>query len=109
MRSTASTGTSPSNGQPNAQATAPRSGVLPRAMPASSSTSASAVAIGALRLAWLCVSLAETKHTISSTPAASARSAPRALGASAAMRIGAAAHAHQHLVRIGELRHARGL
>ncbi len=41
--------------------------------------------IGALRLAWLCVSLAETKHTISSTPAPSARSAPRALGASAAM------------------------
>ena len=41
--------------------------------------------IDALRFARLCVSLADTKHTASSTPAPSARSAPRAFGTSAAM------------------------
>ena len=76
-----------------------RSPRLPRRSP-------SDPAIDALRLAWLCVSLAETKHTISSTPAPSARSAPRALGASAAMWASArGACSAQHLVRIGELRH----
>ena len=54
-------------------------------MAAISATFVSEPAIGALRLAWLWVSLAETKHTISSMPAPSARSAPRALGANRAL------------------------
>ena len=58
---------------------------VPRTIPAISATFASDPSIDALRLAWLCVSLADTKHTISSTPAPSARSAPRALGTSAAI------------------------
>ena len=79
---------------------------VPRAIAAISATLASDPAIGALRFAWLCVSLADTKHTISSTPAPSARSAPRALGTSAARCASARrAHAREHLVRVGELRH----
>ena len=107
-RSAASTGTSPSNGQPNAHATAPRSGTLPRAaIAATSATFASESAIDALRFARLCVSLADTKQTISSTPAP--ERALRAARVRHERRRGGRplrrASAREHVVRVGQLRH----
>ncbi|HVJ75021.1 MAG TPA: hypothetical protein VNB03_13425, partial [Casimicrobiaceae bacterium] len=53
-RSAASTGTSPSNGQPNAQAIAPRSGARPATTEWTWRTLASEPSISALRFATLC-------------------------------------------------------
>ena len=85
--STCDSGTLPSNGQPNAVAIAP---IIPTSLPRSAASTSVKPAndSSTLRrtLARLCVSDAETTSTTSSTFAASARSAPRAFGTSAASR-----------------------
>ncbi len=59
----------------------------PRATRMISANPSSDCAVLRLRFAWLCDSLADITRFISSTPTASARSAPRRLGTSAVYRV----------------------